>query len=371
MKKLPYIEDYILLMTDDFLAWPKRDPLIKLARYDEPIVYSMSDQIQRNQGFTDKQALLAYKIVTKYKKQWTATGYTVDHLSVDHFKLPIRQIDRRTLVDVVNGMIEIRFPYNQDMISHLRSSAAEIPGRLFFDKEKRCWLADLIEPRLIWAKEFGAKYNFSFGSEFDQTLECMLGQDDYTIQLRYDGINCEITNAADSLCDYISQRGGFDFRNIIRLIDLSSVLCYQLDPKIFEQAGIPNNEELRKLLKERIVNFNYTTKIDLGPVVEYANLTNRYPIYVYEQGTSAIREALNQYFTQDSIADLKARPAQNKDKKVIYFNKWTLADENLPILISNHTLMIGSRRQQMLQCSEKTVYYTHIVDQDAGMSINN
>jgi hypothetical protein len=62
MKTLPHIEDYIELMARHYLSWPMMDPVIKMARYDEPIVTSMSEQIARSQGFTDKQAALAHKM---------------------------------------------------------------------------------------------------------------------------------------------------------------------------------------------------------------------------------------------------------------------------------------------------------------------
>jgi hypothetical protein len=37
----------------------------------------------------------------------------------------------------------------------------------------------------------------------------------------------------------------------------------------------------------------------------------------------------------------------------------------MPLLVTTHTLMIGSRRQQMLQSADKVVYFTQQVEQNA------
>lgn len=370
MKQLPYIEDYIVLMADHVLSWPPKEPVIKLARYDEPIVNSMNEQIANQVGFTDKQSLLAHKIVIKYRKQWATAGYTIEHLSTPRFKFPIRQIDRSQHINVTEHGIDIRFPYNQELISYIRAAVNEIPGRLVFDRDRRCWTTALIEPRLIWAKEFGTKYNFSFGPEFNQCLDNMLDQKDYAIQLRYNGTNLEITNAADSLCDYVQQHGGFDVDNLVRLIDLAGICQYQVDPDLYQLVNIDHS--ILTMLHSRDVNLIYETNIDLGPVIKYARLTNRFPIYVYESGQSMLRHALNEHFAANEILDLKSRPSAELDNQpVVYFNHWKLAKVAIPLLVTSHTLMIGNRRQQMLQAAEKIVYYSQQITEDAILPITN
>lgn len=370
MKTLPYIEDYIDLMADHVLTWPPKDPVIKLARYDEPIVNSMGEQIQRQQGFTDKQAVLAHKIVTKYRKQWAAAGYSIDHQVEPKFRFPIRTIDRSQHIEVVDGDIEIRFPYNQELIGHVRAAVSELPGKLLFDKDKRCWLSSLIEPRLIWAKEFGAKYNFSFGPEFNQCLESMLSQEDYAIQLRYNGTDFEITNAADSLCDYINSNGGFGTGNLARLIDLAGICGYTVDNTVYNHLPEEIDAVVLELLLGRDINLQYEigADLDLTAVQKYAAMTNRYPIYVYESGSSQLRQALEQCWLPDQILDLKNMPAAaHHNQPVVYFNHWKLAQVNVPLLVTSHTLMIGSRRQQMLQSAQKIIYYSQRILDNASM----
>ena len=365
MKSLQYIEDYILLMATDYLTWPPPEPIIKLARYDEPIVNSMSDQIQRNIGFTDKQALLAHKIVVKYKRQWALVGYDISKQESNGlFRLPIRVIDRSKVININNGKIEIRFPYDQESISYIRAAVNNQPGQLYFDKQRHCWLASLIEPRLIWAKEFGAKYNFEFGDEFRHALELMSSTEDYAISLKYNGNNFEITNAAETLIEYINSHGGFDNNNTIRLIDLSGVLGYQVDNTVYQQLEIDLDVELIQMLTERSTNIVYDTKIDLSIVVEYAELTKRFPIYIYESGSNTMRGQLEQYFKPEEIVDRKSLPQSLQTGKVIYFNHWKSADARMPLLVTTHTLMIGNRRQQMLHSADKVIFFSQRINDD-------
>ncbi|NBP16954.1 hypothetical protein EBU95_21670, partial [bacterium] len=226
MKKLPYIEDYILLMGQDPFAWPPNAPLITLARYDENIIQSMYDQINRGLGFTDKQAVLAHKLVTKYHRQWGQNGYDVTgQIKNAKFKFPIRNIDRSKRIDIKDKFIHILFPYEQDVISVIRSSVSEVPGECYFDKELRLWVTSLIEPRIRWAKEFGDKYNFEFTETFLQVLSKVNAITDYRIELCRINGQLTITNAADSLNDYIESQVGMSDSNLIKLIDLSGPLC--------------------------------------------------------------------------------------------------------------------------------------------------
>lgn len=365
MKSLTYIEDYIMLMANHQICWPPSVPIINLARYDEPIVNNMAEQIQRNLGFTDKQAILAHKIVIKYKRQWANAGYDISQQE-NHglFKLPIRVIDRSKGIDINQGKIEIKFPYNQDLISHIRAAVNSLPGHLYFDRERHSWISSLIESRLVWAKEFGDKYNFEFGDEFQSALKLMESVEQYHIRLQYNGSNFEITNAADSLISYIMDHGGFGKDNIIRLIDLSGTLGYQVDDAVYDHLNVPLDVELVQLLTERSTNLQFDNQIDLEKVIKYAELTQRFPIYVYESGSSVMRQQLNRYFAAEDIVDRKNMPNSAKGGRVVYFNHWKLADSNIPLLVTTHTLMIGNRRQQMLHTADKVVFFSQRIDDD-------
>lgn len=354
MKTLPHIEDYIELMARHYLSWPMMDPVIKMARYDEPIVTSMSEQIARSQGFTDKQAALAHKIVIKYRKQWIAAGYDVAHLeNTPAYRLPCRIVDRSQRIDLQDREILIRFPYNQDLISALRSCVETIPGRLMFDSQRRLWTCPAVEPRLIWAKEFGAKYNFEFGVEFDQRITELLATPDYAIELDIDQDQVIIRNAESTLLDYINERIGLDINNLVRLVDAGSTLAYSINARVRDQV------QGHALFYASEHNETYEVEPDLAPVIEYATLTQRWPIYVYESGSNSIREKLQQLFTAEEMLTAGLHRPIPPTVRCVYFTNWKQAPEHMPLLITSHTLAIGHRRQQLRQTAEKIVYFTH------------
>lgn len=365
MKQLPYIEDYITLMADHILSWPIREPLIKLARYDEPIVHSMSDQVNSNTGFTDRQSVLAHKIVTKYKKQWAGAGYDVSHLvESPRYRLPIRLIDRTKMISVEDNFITISFPYDQELISYIRAGVNTVPGSLYFDKEKRHWRAGLIEQRLIWAKEFGLKFNFEFSDQFNSVMNQVLSQSDYKICLTECLDKYIITNAENSLLDYLNERVSFEHEDLITLCDYSNILGYSIDEKILEQLRSKFDSAIVNLITNKEVNLTYVNKhnFEIESIVKYAKLVNRLPIYIYEVNDKIILESLKKHFNEKEISILKPNVPLDTTAPVVYCNQWKLTNIRIPLLVTMHTLMIGYKRQQMLQNSEKVVYYTQQVD---------
>lgn len=366
MKTLSYIEDYIELMATDTFSWPPVDPPIKLARYDEPIVNSMAEQIQRQLGFTDRQALLAHKIVVKYRKQWAANGYDVSGL-IDNavFKLPIRNIDRTNSISIQDNKICIRFPYDQNLISVIRAAVSEYPGTLQFDRDLRAWVCALTEPRIDWVIEFGIKHNFSISADLLQLQQDMAPYRNHAIELIYQNQELSITNAANSLIDYINEHGGFSLGNLINLIDLSGQLDYTVHPDVYGLVDTSITDSAASLLGPKSINLEYNGSIDLEPIFDYARVTNRYPIYIYESGASVLRKEMVRHVPKEDIIDRRTDNSGHS-APVIYFNHWRSADKNMPLLVTTHTLMIGNRRQQMLQSADKIIYYTQQT-QDAGM----
>lgn len=353
------------------LSWPPSDPIINLARYDVSIVNSMAEQINRGLGFSDKQAILAHKIVCKYKRQWNLAGYDVTQQQENGlFKLPIRTIDRSTLIDIDENKILIRFPYNQDLISKVRANTNDIPGSCFFDKDKRCWVASLIEPRIKWAYKFGNENNFEFSQEFITVYELVKDCPEYKICLKANSQQFFIENAAESLVDYINQHGGFGYDNIVKLIDMAGVLGYTVEESVFKYVNSNLSIESIRIMTQRETNITYDigSDIDLSHTIAYAELTGRFPIYVYEANTNQIRTQLDRYFSSSDIVDRKLNPQSKAKGKVIYFNHWRLADLAIPLLVTTHVLMIGNRRQQMLQCSDKIVFFSQRVENDTVLA---
>jgi hypothetical protein len=104
---------------------------------------------------------------------------------------------------------------------------------------------------------------------------------------------------------------------------------------------------------------DYTVYKDL---VKYAEVTGRYPIYVYEPNLSGhlYKHFVGQYFHPDDIHQVTQLKPETSivNKKVIYFNRYHSSwNQTIPLLVSSQGMMHGGEKTLLLQQAEKVVYF--------------
>jgi hypothetical protein len=97
-------------------------------------------------------------------------------------------------------------------------------------------------------------------------------------------------------------------------------------------------------------------------IIRYANIVGRYPIYVYEPDMSErlLKNFVYNFFEQHEVHQAKTlkHDTSVKNKKIIYFNKFTANwDQPVPLLISGQGMMHGGDKTILLQQAEKVVYF--------------
>lgn len=155
---LHYLEDWILCMYGALDTEGKQQVRryssvnngpISLAAYDKRFITSVAEAIQRNTGMTDRQVVLAVKIVTKYEKQWANLNLNPMYFLLDDIplRLPIREVDRTCAITLVDKDIQVVFPYQSDLITEFHNSANEACGSWTFEKtgSRKTWHIDLTE----------------------------------------------------------------------------------------------------------------------------------------------------------------------------------------------------------------------------------
>ena len=132
------------------LGWPLPEGPIKLATYDSRFIRSAVESIARKRGLTDKQVLLAIKIITKYKRQWSQIGLDPSYLETDDvpLRLPLRQVDRTTSITKQGASLRLRFPYNNDLISEMHARKSGSYGTWIYDRDGKSWIIDMTEGNL-------------------------------------------------------------------------------------------------------------------------------------------------------------------------------------------------------------------------------
>jgi hypothetical protein len=292
------------------------------------------------------------------------------------FRLPIRIVDRTRSAQIENGMIILRFPYDKVLVPEITKASKESRGMFMFDIERKVWRLALTEYNVNWVKAFGQANQFTVDPEIDRLMEKILDCESqgYKIELTLDSDNnITITNAEDSLLDYVAEHvGELSYTNLVRLVDYSAVLGYSVNTDILEAVRRGFDPVVAGLVEHKE---SHVKRVDqdqgedelLDRLVKYADLTGRWPICLYEPDLSdRLLKCAERRFGDTEI--VKVGTATRADKvdmagvKCVYFSKlkrsWPHA---IPIFVSTNAMLYGAEKQAILQLAEKVVYYTPTV----------
>ena len=335
-----YVEDYIEFIGGHRNITGKHLGLfetttspISLARYDVQIVESFCNQVLFDcKPYTDKQSELAIKIVSKYRKQLLQLSTPVVlPESLNQFRLGIRTIDRTKSVTIEDGQFVVKFPYDTKLIDLVKKQLKEGQGSVLFDKDKKVWRLAQNESILNWIMAVAPMNEFAISNEVTALYDAMVAveQQPYAIELQVRDGRLTVSNAEDSLIDYINEHlGGFDIDNLLTLADNSEVLGYTIDPDIC--AGLKSvYGPLWKLICNRYSTFK-KSEITMEYLIGYAKLVNRLPVYVYETGIPKEDTENIVYLTRSKSLDIKPK-----------------------LLVSTSSLMIGSKKESWRNNAEK------------------
>jgi len=90
---------------------------------DSVILTSISRQVSKNIGLTDRQYELVKTKLKNYKSFFESIEMNHLELALDTLKIPLRTIDRSQTITIEDGWMVIRFPFNKKTISLLDTVA--------------------------------------------------------------------------------------------------------------------------------------------------------------------------------------------------------------------------------------------------------
>jgi len=373
MKKFSYVEEYLEVINGDrdpatgkiYGLFDSTQPIVSLARYDVGVLASMSAATQSGCALTDRQAELAVKIILKYRKQLEKLDIDVSPVETPQYKLGIRTIDRRRLLYTEGDSIVVKFPYETKLIDDLRDLAKLSQGSWAFDSNNRAWRLSITETNVVAAHGFAQNHEFEITDNFKAYLQSVVDceQIPYQIKLVESDSGFVIENAAKSLNEAVNDHCGFDRGKLDLLVDNSPIYGYSVDGSILEDISSKYSPRICNLMTTQESKFkpdsDHTVYKD---VIHYAEITGRYPIYVYEPDMSnrLYKNFVEQYFHPDDVYCVqKLKPeVPAVHKKVMYFNKYTAQwDQPVPLLISGQGMMHGGEKSLLLQRAKKVVYF--------------
>jgi hypothetical protein len=374
MKQFTTVEDYLEVLAGmrDVetgavnATWIfTRKPIINLARYDVGFVDTVAETTIGKNPLTDRQAELACKILLKYRKQLSRKEVDVSPIETPVYRLPLREIDRSKLLYIKNNHLHMKFAYNTEIITALKDAAKESNGTLKWDHDLKVWVIGLTEPNLTIAVEIARRYQFEIADEVVDLYTSVqkIEADPYAIELQLTDSECIITNAASSLIDYVNNLlGGFGHKNLHRLVDYSSVLGYTVSNEI-KQLLTQNNQPVDYMLSMQHLIKQNPDVHSLKEIFEYATLTDRWPIYVYDPRLNSLfKHTVIETFGSENILDTTSTVYTDailpiEGKKIVFMNKYnTTWENNIPLLVSTQGMMFGGEKTILLQRAEKVVY---------------
>ena len=309
---------------------------IALARYDVKIVDSLANQtLNLNNAYTDKQSELSKKIVEKYKRQLGQLGVIIPDV-LDQFRLAIRIVDRTKTITLVGDHFEFKFPYDTKLIDATKSQARKGVGSVVFDFDNKVWKFSLTENNLNWLVAMASMENSQIQvfPEVMQLYDKLIETEkvEYRIEMIETETGFEITNAAESLIDYINTNlGGLGKDNLLTLADNSAVLGYELHPNIVRKLQDIYGTEKTKLILAREKKYKNSEEA-LEAVLRYATLVNRLPIHVYETGVP-----------------------KKDSENIVYLNSGKGHNVSAKLLVSMSAYMIGSKKESWIKNAEKII----------------
>lgn len=368
MLTFQHVEDYIETLAGyepgNSLIFNSGKYQFSLARYDVNIVQSMAAaSLWNSQAYTDKQGDLAVKLVLKYKKQFAGQGIDISSMEESpQWRRPLRSVDRSQRIWQEGEDLLAKFPYNNNWIEDFRKLKDVAQGRGQWDHDTKVWRLGITEYNVNWLVTWGEMNKFDIDAQVYDLYNKIIAveQQPYKIELTEVNGQLTVSNAAPSLLEYIeSKLGGFGLDNIVKLVDSAGVLGYTVDPSI----------KYPKLLDlfgpNRIVHVPSTEQNSLDLVFDYAELTGRWPVCIYNPGTTQqidlSRFSESEIVRFDPAGRTKTPDYNYYGVKVVYASRipkgWTWP---IPLLVSTVEMMYGGARLEWVNRAEKIIHYSYI-----------
>jgi hypothetical protein len=371
----PHVEDYIEIIAGSktpagkisYSIFQLPESPVSLARYDVKVVESFAEQARNGIGFTDRQAKLATDLVVKYERQLFKLGVDITPVKTNAvFRMPIRVIDRSTCVWVEDDRINIRFPFQAEIINIIKEEARVSKGAIRWSPDKKIWSADLTEYTVNWVYAFSRTHNFEIEPSLQHLMDQILIAEQTPIKIELQARDTlYIANAHNTLVEYVDTTlGGFELNNLLTLVDSAPLLGYTVEKIIEETVIEAYGTRFWSLCANRELKVDSMTNHTLvKDIADYARATDRFPIYVYEPDLSdRLKTEFNKYFAGTMITMTSNLVSIPEDIQVVYTTKIPRTPiERIPLLVSSAGMLFGGDRQIWIQTAEKVVYFTNDV----------
>jgi len=374
MRKFPHVEDYLEIINGDkdpatnqyYGIFGRIDPVISLARYDVRVINSMATGVRSGIALTDRQAELACKLILKYQRQLANLGIDVGPVESPQYRMQLRSIDRRRLMWIEQDHIVLQFSFEPKIVDLVRDLCKESKGSWRFENDnKKQWHIALTEPNFITVLQLARENNFEIDARTLEIEQKIQQVQPYGIELDMVDEKLSLVNAPDSLLEFVQEKAGdITIDNLIKIVDLAAICYFAISPTV-EDLFISRYKSTRlyNLLRHNHTRYNPDIEKEvLDQLFVYAEVSNRFPIHVYEPDLSnRLRDKfVLSYFNEEDVlfAPRDNEPIDTTGKKVVYFTKYRSHwPQDIPLLVTSAGMMHGAEKTLLLQRAEKVVFF--------------
>lgn len=196
-----YIEDLIVYLGNN----------VKLNSYDNSVVTSFTNQIFSGRGFTEKQSLLALRILKKYTKnlEISLNKSIQAYLNNPQYRFSIRQNANNYTkkVSIVKHStwgkaIKLEFPFDEGKVNEIRKSRDTL-ALAVWNSEEKTWNFSLSETNIKFVKDLTANDTFVYDEEFsnlcNQINKIIEHVENFVPMLIFDNNKFRFKNVSDFL----------------------------------------------------------------------------------------------------------------------------------------------------------------------------
>lgn len=145
---------------------------VTINAWDQQLVRSFADQINRGSGFTEKQGNLALKMLKKHSAILSSVYSTdiTNFLTNPTYKYPFRLIGSLKKIsiikkDTLGPVVKVEFPYSEAWVNKIRSNKNDLDHAVW-DKDEKSWIFSLSEKNLVFLMSFIKDENFQCDENF-------------------------------------------------------------------------------------------------------------------------------------------------------------------------------------------------------------
>jgi len=338
------------------------------ARYDTAAISGIAKQISQKLALTDKQQVLAVKLVTKYHRQWKKAGYDVSNINLNTpTQMPLRTIvDRAHSVSAEDGWINLKFPYKPRLIGMVASYANNSRGRVTYDEKTKIWKLKATASNLKWADIFVKDHKFEITDSYKKLVKRMEDGYDYkNIQLDIVDGELVLRDAPETMLEWIHVNiGEIHMSNFIKVASASNILAFTLSNDLVDYVYQTHRDIADIILMRRsFVSSDHNTMSDLLQKInqlEYKNVVIYMPApSLFREVTASIAHRMPGY----SIVTTSSNDATYNfnSNKTVYITSRVIAVP-ADLIVSTAGFMAGPSRRNWFNTATKNIYYCQDID---------